>query len=151
MYEIAIDPRNPWSVFDELDSLQADVNELIQQQNRARQENRFRMAYPALNVWASPDGLLIDAEIPGVNPQAVDITVKGDALTIKGSIPPVELQDGEVFHRRERPSGTFVRSLQLPFRADSGKVSASCRNGVLRLSIPRSEEDKAQKIEIQTD
>lgn len=149
MFELTTWPRNPWSIFDELEALQADMNPVFSRAEPDRFWRRPRQTYPLLNVWLSPDGLIIDADIPGVDPKEVDISVKGDELTLQGKVNACEDPAGETCHRRERPTGEFVRTVQLPFRADPATVKAHYRNGVLRLTIPRSEAEKPKKIAIE--
>jgi HSP20 family protein len=102
-----------------------------------------------MNVWSAREGIVVDAEIPGVDPKDVDITVRGDELTVRGKVNVGEEQAGEVFYRRERPTGEFERTITLPFRADSGAVKASYKNGVLRLTVPRCKEEMARKIAVE--
>lgn len=147
---MTIGPRNPWTIFDELESLQSDMNRLLSAPESPRPERRARAAYPPLNVWSSPDGLVIDAEIPGLDPAQVEVSVDGDELTLHGKVNVQEPPAGETFLRQERPSGEFQRTLQLPFRANTGAVKATSRNGILRISIPRSEEEKPRKIAIES-
>ena len=150
MLEImSIGPRNPWTIFDELESLQSDMNRLLSGQEAARLARRAKAAYPPLNVWSSAEGLAIDAEMPGVDPKDVEISVIGDELTLRGKINAQEAPATEILLRRERPAGEFVRTLQLPFRANTGAVKATCKNGILRISVPRSEEEKPRKIAVE--
>ena len=151
MFDLATWPRNPWSIFDELESLQQDMNRALAGRSGTGRRNRRAwrsLTYPLMNVWSSSDGLVIDAELPGVDPKDVDVSVMGDELTIRGKVL-TEADSGETYHRRERPSGEFERTLQLPFRADAGGVKAQYRNGLLRLTVPRSEEEKPRKIAIE--
>ena len=150
MYELTMGPRNSWTIFDELESIQADMNRILSAPEAPRVGRRARAAYPPLNVWSSPDGLTIDAEMPGVDPQDVEISVVGDELSLRGKVNAQEPADGKTILRRERPAGEFERTLQLPFRADAGAVKATHKNGIRRISIPRSEEDKPRKIAIET-
>ena len=150
MLAITTWPRNAWSIFDDLESLQADMNRMLSDPERERVWRRSHSTYPLLNVWSSSDGLVIDADVPGVDPKDVDISVKGTELTLQGKVNAYDAAAGETYHRRERPTGGFVRTLQLPFRADTGSVKANYKNGVLRLTIPRSEDEKAKKITIET-
>ena len=147
MFELTIGPRNPWTVFDELESIQADMNRILAGQEAPRYARRA--AYPPLNVWASAAGLVIDAEMPGVDPKDVEISVVGDELSLRGKVNAQEPAEGETVLRRERPAGDFQRTLQLPFRANTGAVKATFKNGILRISIPRSEEEKPRKIAIE--
>lgn len=147
---MSIGPRNPWTIFDELESLQSDMNRILSAPEASRVGRRPRAAYPPLNVWSSKDGLVIDAEMPGVDPKEVEISVVGDELTLRGKVNALEAAEGEAILRRERPAGEFQRTLQLPFRANTGAVKAVCKNGILRITIPRSEEEKPRKIDIET-
>jgi len=149
MLELTTWPRNPWSIFDDLESIQADMNRMISNPDRDRSWRRSQPTYPLLNVWSSADGLVIDADIPGVDTNHVDISVKGDELTLQGKVNVQDALKDETYHRRERPTGEFMRTLQLPFRADAGTVKANYKNGVLRLTIPRSEDEKPKKIAIE--
>ena len=147
---ISIQPRNPWTIFDELESLQSDMNQILAGgQEGARFGRRVRAAYPPLNVWTAPEGLAIDAELPGADPKDVEISVVGDELTLRGQINAQEASARETVLRRERPAGEFTRTLQLPFRANAGAVKATFKNGILRISVPRSEEEKPRKIAIE--
>jgi len=148
MFDLVTWPRNSWSLFDELESLQADMNRAFSDQGNDRPW-RGGATYPLMNVWSSPDGLVVDAELPGVDPKDVDISVRGDELTLRGKVNARESRKGETYCRCERPTGEFVRTLRLPFRADANAVKANYKNGVLRLNVPRSEEDKPKRIAIE--
>ncbi len=148
MFETTAWPRNAWSIFDELESLQASMNRVLSGQPQSTTTQR-RDRYPLMNVWSSPEGLVIDAELPGVMPADVDISVMGDTLTLSGRINTTPLKDGEQAVRRERPGGEFSRTLQLPFRAAPDGVKAAYRDGILRIRVPRSEDEKPRRIQIQ--
>lgn len=147
MMEMTTWTRNPWSVFDELEALQNDMNRAFS--NAAYDRAQRRSGYPLMNVWSSPDGLVIDAELPGVDPKDVDISVMGDQLTLRGKVNPRDPGQGEGWYRTERPSGEFERTLQLPFRPEPGSVKATYKHGVLRLDVPRSEQEKPRKIAVE--
>ena len=105
-------------------------------------------SYPAMNVWTDQDGAVITAELPGVNPEDIDISVQNDTLTLRGNRAPDEVQEGGTYHRRERGSGSFTRSFQLPFQVASDQVEASYAKGVLSITLPRAEADKPKTIAI---
>lgn len=109
---------------------------------------RVTPSFPAMNVWTNQDGAVITAELPGVNPDDIDISVVGDTLTLTGSRQPEELKEGEKYHRRERGYGKFTRTFQLPFSVEGDKVDAMFSKGVLHLSLPRAEAEKPRKITI---
>jgi HSP20 family protein len=103
---------------------------------------------PPVNVWVGESDTVVTAELPGVDPGGVDISVVGDALTISGFREAETLEEGESYHRQERNHGRFFRSLQLPFHVEAGKVEAKYDRGILRITLPRAEADKPRKISV---
>ncbi|MDR2861820.1 MAG: Hsp20/alpha crystallin family protein [Syntrophobacterales bacterium] len=106
--------------------------------------------YPPINVWSGEDNAIVTAEMPGIDPSVLDISVIGDTLTISGKIEPEEIKGG-VYHRQERNYGYFKRILQLPFHVNAEKVEARYENGILQVKLPRSEDDKPRKVMIQAE
>lgn len=104
--------------------------------------------YPLVNVWTSENGAIVRAEVPGIAPEDVDISLVHDTLTIRGSRKPEELKEGESRHRHERGFGEFTRSLQLPFGVEGDKVEAKFANGVLQITLPRAEAEKPRRISV---
>jgi HSP20 family protein len=104
-------------------------------------------AFPALNVWETGDELFVEAELPGVKSENVEISVVGSELTIKGERPEAE-QEGAGFHRRERGVGPFTRVLRLPVDVNADRVQASLKDGVLLITLPKSEAAKPRKIQV---
>lgn len=137
---------NPWQ---EIDRMQREMDRLF---SSFYSTPRFQTAssFPAMNVWTNQDGAVITAELPGVNPEDIDISVVGETLTLSGSRQAEELQEGEKYHRRERGHGKFTRTFQLPFPVEGDKVEAVFDKGVLHVSLPRAEADKPKKIAIKT-
>jgi HSP20 family protein len=103
--------------------------------------------FPAVNVYASQDGIAVVAGLPGVEKDDLDIQAHRDTLTLRGTRRPAAEQE-QAYHRRERRSGRFSRTLQLPYRIDPERIEAQLENGVLRLSLPRPEEDKPRRIAV---
>ena len=136
------------SVWREVDRLQREMNRMFE----SYYPNRLRTApgYPAMNIWASQDGLTLTAEVPGVSPKEIEINVVGDTLTLSGERKPDELNEGARYHRQERGYGSFTRSIQLPFAIEVGKVEATFQNGVLHIDLPRAEQDKPKKIAVKS-
>ena len=104
-------------------------------------------SYPATNVWTNEDGAVVSAELPGVVPEDIDISVVNDTLTISGARKPEEAE-GATYTRRERGHGEFTRTFQLPFLVQGDRVKATFDNGVLHITLPRAEEDKPKRIEV---
>jgi HSP20 family protein len=105
-------------------------------------------SFPAMNVWTSEDGLIVTAEIPGVEIDDIEISVMNETLTVSGQRSPDEVGEGMRYHRRERGCGRFTRSVQLPYPVDSDHVEATFKDGVLSIALPRAEEDKPRKITV---
>ena len=115
---------NPWRVFDEL------VNEfpydLFNSAWRARSGQ-----YPRVNVWEREEGLMVEAEVAGVNPDTLDVTVDANVLTIKGEKTQTDGTKNE-----------FQRSFNLPFELEKADIKAAIKNGMLTVSIPRKATEK---------
>jgi HSP20 family protein len=111
---------------------------------------RVAPSYPAVNVWTNEDGAVISAELPGLTPEDIDISVVGKTLTLSGERKAEELGEGDRYHRRERGQGKFTRTVELPFTVEAEKVEALFDKGVLQISLPRAEADKPRKILVKT-
>ncbi|OGW27506.1 MAG: hypothetical protein A2X56_11630 [Nitrospirae bacterium GWC2_57_13] len=107
--------------------------------------------FPLVNVWMDGDKALVTSELPGVEPNDVDISVAGKTVTLRGSRATTDDCKGECQHRHERWSGKFTRSFELPFVIDQDKVDAKFKKGVLQLTLPRAEADKPRKIAIKAE
>jgi HSP20 family protein len=91
---------------------------------------------------------MIRAEIPGVDKTKLDITTKGNRVSIRGERTCSELGEDTAFHRRERDMGTFHRVVNLPEQVDASKTTANYNRGVLEITCPRAEAAKAHRVEI---
>jgi HSP20 family protein len=131
----------------EMERLRREMNEIFEGFDRGPRLSAAT-TYPAMNVWTNPDGAIVTAELPGINPEDLDISVQGDTLTLRGSRSADGLGEGDAYHRRERGSGQFQRAFQLPFAVDASKVEATYELGVLSIALPRAESDKPKKITV---
>ena len=127
---------DPWSGFDELGRIFAD--------------DWFTPVgnYPALNLAATDDEAVVTGDLPGFEPADVELSVEGSTLRLRGAREKDETDNGKTFYRRERWSGSFERSIRLPFEVESGKVEATFNNGELTVRLPRAEADRPKKIEV---
>lgn len=107
--------------------------------------------FPAINMWVSEDNAVVTTEVPGIDPNALEISVVNDSLTLRGLRKTEELKGGESYHRRERWSGQFTKTLELPFAVESDKVEARFSKGVLSISLPRAEAEKPRKISVKSE
>lgn len=111
-------------------------------------------AFPAVNVRETDDAVLVEAELPGLDAESVDISVAEDELVLKGSRPAcaADPTDGEkptaTWHRRERGTGTFERRIGLPIAVDATRVEARLANGVLTVTCPKAPQCQPRKVEV---
>ena len=103
---------------------------------------------PAVDVSENSEGFLFTVELPGMKPDAVNIEVKENVLTIKGERPRVEAKDDVRIHHRERPSGRFARVFRLQKPVDAEKVTATYHDGLLEITVSLRAEAKSRKIPV---
>lgn len=133
-----------WDPFREMNQLQREMNHLFSNYQGHRAEREF----PLFNVWEDMNGLLLTTELPGVEPQDIEIVVVGDTLTLKGNKKEPEMGEKDSYFQRELFYGNFSRSVKLPYRVNPDKVEAKFNNGVLTVKLDRPEEEKPKKITI---
>jgi HSP20 family protein len=104
-------------------------------------------AFPAVNLWDDEKCFYVEAEIPGLKLENIDVSMTGDELCIKGERKAEPTPDA-VYHRRERGSGSFTRVLTLPTKVDSEHVRAALKDGVLTVTLPKAKETQPRKIEV---
>lgn len=105
--------------------------------------------FPALNMWEENDAIIVEAEVPGVRGEDLDISLEGNTLILRGERKP-DTPDNVSYHRRERMSGRFSKSVSLPFEIDADQVRAEYVNGVLKLTLPKAEHAKPRTITVKT-
>ena len=132
-----------WS---EMSRLSREMDRLLSETNAVSRAGVF----PPLNVYDDGESLIVRTEIPGIDPKELELNATANALTIKGERKRPEADEKASFHRRERGSGTFSRSINLPQEVDPSKVQASYRLGVLEVLLPKAEATRPRKIEIQS-
>jgi HSP20 family protein len=103
--------------------------------------------FPAVNMWDDRDNVYVEAEVPGLKAEQLDITVVGDELTLRGERPEQEQTDLQ-YHRRERGVGSFTRVIRLATDVDPQRVQAALNDGVLLLTLPKAEAAKPRKIKV---
>lgn len=123
-------------------------DELTRLFGRRNGERILAPAGPAINIWEDEQNVFAEADLPGIDPAKLEVTVnEGDQLTIQGE-RQVAAPKGAVWHRQERGFGQFMRQVTLPSLVDADKVQASYELGVLRLTLPKSEAAKPKKITV---
>jgi len=131
------------------DLLQNEMNRLFDS-FFGRQKPSRHGSFPALNVSQDNDNLYVNAELPGIDVKDIEINVDSETLQIKGERKLAEADKGVRYHRQERGSGVFNRTLHLPFPVNTDKVNAEIKLGVLTITLPKADEAKPRKINIKT-
>jgi HSP20 family protein len=103
---------------------------------------------PAVDIIENERGIVINAELPGIDPKDVAVTIDNNVLTLKGERHVEKDAKKENFHRMERAYGVFARSFALPAHVDAAKVTADFKDGLLTVTLPRSDAAKSRAIEI---
>jgi HSP20 family protein len=103
--------------------------------------------YPPLNVWEDGEFLKIEAEVPGVKLEDIDVSFDNGELTLKGE-KKVETKEHAPMHRRERLTGSFVRTLTIPWEVAADRVTAELKDGVLTVTLPKAEAAKPRKVAV---
>ncbi len=132
----------PWALHREL---VGEVNRLIER-NAAAQEAVAPSWTPAVDIHEYADRYELHADVPGIDPASIDITLERGVLTLSGE--RAQTQTTAERQRNERATGKFERRFTLPETVDAAGVSASCKHGVLQIVIPKRELAQARKIAI---
>ena len=106
---------------------------------------------PKLDLSETKDAMVVKAEMPGVDPKEIEISLTGDVLTLKGEKEKETEEKEERYHRVERTYGAFLRSVRLPMAVDGGKVTATFKNGVLIVTLPKTPAAKGTMIPVKAE
>jgi HSP20 family protein len=141
----------PGSGWDALSQLWEEMDDLFRRAGRGGQARPTRPgAFPAVNVFETPDAYVLTAEVPGVKLDDIEVSVEGDHVTLSGR-RQIELPRGASVHRRERQAGSFRRAVRLPRVASNEKAEAHYRNGVLLVRLPKAPEHHARRIQVRAE
>jgi HSP20 family protein len=103
---------------------------------------------PAFDISESDDRFVVKADLPGIDPKSLDISLAGNVLTIRGEKKEEREEKNERYYTVEREFGSFIRSFMMPADVKEDGIEASYRDGVLRVSIPKSQRAKQKKITV---
>jgi HSP20 family protein len=103
---------------------------------------------PAVDIYEDEDAIILKADIPGVDPESIDIRIEGNTLIIRGERNFEKETKRENFYRVERSYGSFVRAFTLPYSIQADKIEARYENGVLIAKLPKSESAKPRQIKV---
>lgn len=129
-----------------IERLQREMNRLLA--DFGRTEAPFHGLFPPVNVTEDGENLYIRAELPGIQPEDMDLSVESETVTLRGERKKAQTSENVSYHRREREVGRFRRIISLPIRIDADSASALFKNGVLEITLPKAKEAKPRKIQV---
>ncbi len=138
---------NAWGTLQEFEQ---EMDRLLQSMSFSVRGARSGRAYPAVNLYELDDQFLITAEIPGVSPDSLDLSIASGVLTIRGQLEADPSVPEEQYRRRERLHGPWERALALPERVDEEGLSAELKEGVLRIRLPKAKQSTPRQIPVVT-
>ena len=144
MFELA-----PWKPFGEVRSLRREMDKLWEDFFGGGELVAPESGWlPAVDISETKDAIKVKAELPGMEPKDVEISLTGDILTIKGEKKQKTESKDENYHRIETRYGSFSRAIRLPVAVQADKIEASYEKGVLSIVLPKKEEVKPKQIEV---
>jgi HSP20 family protein len=141
---MAIARYEPWGL---LNQLQKELERSYRDQSGESTVSTAEWA-PAVDIKEDAQQFVIEADIPGVKPEEIDVSMEGGVLTIKGEKRAENKTEKEGYKRVERTYGSFYRRFSLPDTADAEAISAKSKHGVLEIVIPKREAVKPKKIDV---
>lgn len=148
---MAVIRYEPWGIAREFDRLQRELSNLFDLRTRGDDNTQASTSdwAPAVDIKEESDRYVIVADLPGVKPEDVEVTMENGVLVIKGQRAAESKEERNNYKRVERVRGSFYRSFTLPDTADVGNITARSNQGVLEVSIPKQPVVQPRKIEIQ--
>jgi HSP20 family protein len=147
-----------WNPFEDLEALRQEIDRAFEGFGAGQEPSpqvaflpgRGPRRYPLINLLEDRDHLYIEALTPGVDPQSLNVTVMQNRLTVSGEKTRIAGEvKPEAFHRSERASGKFVRTVDLPVEVDEGAIQAEYKNGLLVVTITKAEKAKPRQINVE--
>ena len=143
-----------WNPFADMEALRQEIDRAFEGFGRAPSQRvaflpgREPRRYPLINLLEDKDHVYVEALTPGVDPESINVTVLQNRLTLSGEKGGVGDIKPEAFHRNERASGKFVRTIDLPMEVDEAKIQAEYKNGLLVMTLPKAEKAKPKQISV---
>lgn len=143
----------PWRPFKELERIRKEMDQLWESffERRPTRGEELSEWLPSIDFSETKNNYVVKAELPGIDPKDIDISLTENVLTIKGEKKQEKEEEGENYHFVERSYGSFTRSIRLPGQVQSDKVSATFKNGILKITLPKTEEAKKKEIKIKVE
>ena len=138
----------PWSRREPFRSLREEMQDLAGRFWGEEGDGWLLGGAPSLDLSETDNSVQVTMDLPGVKASEIDVQVNGNILTVSGERKEEKEEKGRTYHRLERRVGSFSRSVTLPCAVQEGETAAECREGVLTITLPKSEEAKTHKIKV---
>jgi HSP20 family protein len=144
-------PKWDWrSPFDELERMRRDMDRLFEDLTGGLLREPGAGVFPLVNLTEDKENYYVRAELPGIKPEELDISVTGSNLSLSGERKFADEEEGAKYHRREREGGRFSRIISLPGQTNTEKVKAQSQDGILTVILPKAASEKPKQISIKT-
>ncbi len=143
-----------WDPFDELSSLRESMERLFEDFFTTRRPGRHlapALWEPAVELFETEGDVVFRAEMPGIDPKSVNVTVSEDTLTVKAEVKAEQEQKGRNYYRRELRYGSFERAVGLPTSVQADQAKATFKNGILEIHIAKAERAKAKSVTVEVE
>ena len=138
-----------WQPFQEMNALQRDMNRLFDSLAPMSQETMMKSAFaPPAEMEETKDAFQIKLELPGMDPNDLDVQVTREAIAISGERKSESKSEENGITRSEFRYGRFSRTIPLPTRIDNTNVQSDYKDGILTLSLPKAEEEKNKVVKV---
>ena len=141
----------PWDTRNEIKKIRTEIDKIFENlysRNLLTDSTNRGDWVPTIDVLDTGQEIVVHAELPGIDPKNIELSLNGRILTIKGEKKDKHKEKDKIYHRIECSYGSFSRSFELPVGIDVKGVVAIYKNGILTLNMPKSKKSTAKKIEV---
>lgn len=141
----------PWQGFKDLDEIKKQIDDIFVARPHRRGLEPFMGSdfTPAIDILDKKDHIIVKAEVPGVDKKDMTISITEDELTIKGEVKKEQEVSEKDYYHCERTYGSFTRTIVLPATVDKNKAKAIYKDGILEISLPKVESEKAKEVKLE--
>lgn len=141
-----------WSPFDEIMTVRESMDRLFEDTFILRPRNAGPLVWqPAVEIFETESDITVKAEMPGIDPKHVEVTVTEEGLTIKGEAKTEHEERKRNYYRRELRYGSFQRTVTLPTEVNGSEAKATFRHGILEVTVPKAERVKPKTVKVEVD
>ena len=146
-------PLMRWDPFRDITTLRARMNRIFEDSmpRATETESHAGSWWPPVDIFEKEDSLVLEAELPGLKKEDLDIQIENNNRTLRGERKHQMETKEQDYYRIERSYGTFVRSFSLPTTIQRDRITAAMKDGVLQIVLPKAEEAKPKKVDVKID